>query len=73
MIIERNNCTAKYFKEIEQGEVFKYESELYLKTDELMVTYSEEEYNCVRLKDGEMCERSYNDIVYEVKCHLVID
>lgn len=70
MIIERNNCTAKYFKEIKQGEVFKYESELYLKTNE--INYAEEYNNCVRLKDGEMYFRFDNDIVYEVKCHLVI-
>lgn len=70
MIIERNNYTAKYFEEIEQGEVFEYESELYLKTNEQII-YSEE-YNCVCLKDGEMCVRFDDDVVYEVKCHLVI-
>lgn len=72
MIIERNNYIAKYFEEVEQGEVFEYEAELYLKTDEQIINYSEE-YNCVCLKDGEMCVRFDNDVVYEVKCRLVID
>ena len=54
MIIEKNNYTTKYFEEIEQGEVFEYESELYLKTTEQIINY-EIEYNCVCLKDGEMC------------------
>ena len=72
MIIEKNNYNAKYFGDIEQGEVFEYEAELYLKTDEQIINYSEE-HNCVRLKDGEMCVRFDNDVVYEVKCHLVID
>lgn len=72
MIVERNNYTAKYFEEVEQGEVFEYEAELYLKTDEQIINYSEK-YNCVRLKDEEMCVRFDNDVVYEVKCHLVID
>ena len=71
MIIEKNNYNAKYFKEIKQGEVFEYESELYLKTDDLACF--PEEYNCVCLKDGEMCVRFDNDVVYEVKCRLVID
>lgn len=31
MIVERNNYIAKYFEEVEQGEVFEYEAELYLK------------------------------------------
>lgn len=72
MIIEKNNYNAKYFEEVEQGEVFEYEAELYLKTDEQLINYSEV-YNCVRLKDGEMSVRFDNDVVYEVKCRLVID
>lgn len=72
MIVERNNYIAKYFEEVEQGEVFEYEAELYLKTDEQIINYSEE-YNCVRLEDGEMCVRFDDDVVYEVKCRLVID
>ena len=72
MKIEKNNHNAKYFDDIEQGEVFEYEAELYLKTTEQIINY-EIECNCVRLEDGEMCVRFDNDIVYEVKCHLLID
>ena len=72
MIIEKNNHNAKYFDDIEQGEVFEYEGELYLKTTEQIINY-EIECNCVCLKDGEMCVRFDNDVVYEVKCRLVID
>lgn len=71
MIIEKNNHNAKYFEEIEQGEVFEYEAELYLKTDDL-ANFSEE-YNCVCLEDGTISLRFNNDVVYKVKCRLVID
>lgn len=69
MIIEKNNHTAKYFDDIEQGEVFMYQEKYYIKTEIL----EKNNANCIELKTGNSDIRFDNDVVYKVKCRLVVD
>lgn len=69
MIIEQKNYTETFFSDVAQGEVFMYEGEYYIKTENLDV----ENANCIDLKTGSSYIRLNNDVVYEVKCRLVID
>lgn len=68
IIKEKKNYTKKFFSNMAQGEVFMYQGEYYIKTEIL----DEYNANCIELKTGNSDIRLDGDVVYKVKCRLVI-
>lgn len=68
----KNNKKYVCFKEIKQGEVFKYQDDLFMKIEEIEAE-SENIMNAIFLADGELINFYDHELVFPLKYQLIIN